>query len=284
MNDAQITLEDGRSLAYKEVGDPTGTPVMHFHGAPSCRTFLDILNDEFADRDLRVISPDRPSYGGTTPQSNRSLGDWPKDVVRLADAIDIDQFVVFGYSSGVPYVLATCALTSNRVIGGVVVAGPSDPSRSARLDALPETERKIMAQPDEKAAVEWCRTRFGRDGSRFGEYDHFDWSESDEVFLADEAIGAHFETVTEEAFRRGIDGYAQDIFVQGQPWPFELSQIDVPVHVVHGEEDRIVPLDHSRQIAEEIQGATLEVVPKHGHASIIEEFPQLVVDSVESLS
>ena len=34
MIDDRITLEDGRTLAYKQIGDPSGTPVMQFHGAP----------------------------------------------------------------------------------------------------------------------------------------------------------------------------------------------------------------------------------------------------------
>lgn len=276
MKDARIPLDDGRTLAYKEIGDPDGTPVMHFHGAPSCRTFLDYLHADFADRGLRVISPDRPGYGDTSPQPNRSLDDWPDDIVALADVIDIDRFVIIGFSSGGPYALATCALASNRVLGGVVVAGPSDPSRPPALDGLPEVEQELMAQQDEAAAVEWCTSRFGRDGGRFGEDDPFEWSEPDEAFLENDAISTHFEEVTAEALRQGISGYARDIFVQGRPWPFEPSQIGVPVHVVHGELDDIVSVAHSRRIAEAIPEASLKQLPEHGHLSIIDEFPELV--------
>ncbi len=282
MKDAQITLEDGRTLAYKEIGDADGTPVMHFHGAPSCRTFLDYLHDEFADRNLRVISPDRPGYGGTSPQPSRSLDDWSHDVIALADTIDVDQFGVIGFSSGGPYAAATCALVPARVFGGVVVAGPSDPSQSGTLDGLPEVEQELMAQPDEEAAVEWCTSRFGSDGSRFGESDPFDWSQPDEAFLADDTISTHFEEVSAEALRQGISGYAQDIFVQGRPWPFDPSRIDVPVHVVHGEEDEIVSVAHSRRIADAIPTAMLKQLPEHGHLSIINKFPELVADLVAS--
>lgn len=190
---------------------------------------LDYPHDEFADRNLRVISADRPGYGRTSPKPNRSLDDWPDVVVALADTIDVDQFGVIPFSSGGPYAVATCALTSPRVFGGVVVAGVSNPSQSGELDRLPEVEQELMTQQDEEATVEWCTSQYGRDGSRFGESDPFDWSQPDEAFLTDDTISTHFEEVTVEALRQGISGYAQDNFVQGRPWSFDPSQIDVPV-------------------------------------------------------
>lgn len=156
-----------------------------------------------------------------------------------------------------------------------MVAGPSDPSAVGPLDGLPDVERTLMAK-DEAAAVAWCQHRFGNDGSQLGDYTDFDWSASDQAYLEDGPIGAHFEDVTAEAFRQGISGYAQYIVIQGRPWPFELGGIDVPVHVAHGTEDRVVPVAHSRQLADSIPGADLIQLPDHGHASIIEAFPDLV--------
>lgn len=108
MNDGEVNLGDGRRLAYREIGDPAGLPVLHFHGTPSCRNSLDYLHDEFAEFGFRVITPDRPGYDNSAPQPNRSLEDWPYDVARLADALDVEQFVVIGISSGGPYSRNMC--------------------------------------------------------------------------------------------------------------------------------------------------------------------------------
>jgi pimeloyl-ACP methyl ester carboxylesterase len=78
-----------------------------------------------------------------------------------------------------------------------------------------------------------------------------------------------------EAFRQGVVGYAQDMVVQGQPWPFDPGRITVPVHVVHGELDVLLPLAHSRHTSELIPGSSLRMLPGHGHISSISELPTL---------
>lgn len=128
MTGSQITLPDGRTLAYTDIGDPEGTCVMHFHGAPASRFLLDIYDDEFAEYGLRVVSPDRPGYGESSSQPGRSMVDWPVDVEALSDALGIDEFAVLGSSSGGPYTVACCALLPDWVLGGLVVAGATDMS------------------------------------------------------------------------------------------------------------------------------------------------------------
>ncbi len=103
MNDRTISLSDGRTLAFTEVGDAGGTPVIHFHGAPSSRLELGFLDSAFAEAGLRVITPDRPGYGGSSPHPGRTLAGWPTDVAALADALGVDRFVVSALSGGGPF-------------------------------------------------------------------------------------------------------------------------------------------------------------------------------------
>lgn len=281
MNDGEVILDDGRRLAYREIGDPAGTPVLHFHGAPSCRNSLDFLHDDFAELGFRVITPDRPGYGDSSPLPNRTLEEWSNDVARLADAIDLERFVVIGVSSGGPYTVATCAALPDRVIGGTVVAGVTDPSIPGATEGLPEIERAAMDHPDEDATIDWCVEQFGQDGGEFYDHDPFEWGEPDVAFLEDETKLEYFDQVSEEAFSQGIVGFAQDMAVQGDPWSFDPRSIDSPVHVIHGESDRIVPVDHSRHTAALVPGATLTVIEDHGHASLIDEFPRFVAELTE---
>ena len=284
MTDTQITLPDGRILAYTDIGDPGGTCVMHFHGAPGSRLLLDSYDNEFAECGLRVVSPDRPGYGGSSPQPGRSMEDWPDDVEALADELGIDQFVVLGSSSGGPYTVASCALLPHRVLGGLVIAGASDMSWHDAHIGYPEVELDIMAFADETDAVAYCEERFGQDGSGFFDEDPLDWPEPDEEFLADEEMSEHVVRTMSEAFAQGIAGYAQDMVIQGRPWPFDPTDISCSVRVVHGELDDLSPLAHSRHTAELIPDAEFEIVPGHGHASIMDEFPQLTDDFVQSVT
>jgi pimeloyl-ACP methyl ester carboxylesterase len=58
----RIRLEDGRTLAYSEHGNPSGQPVLFFHGLPSSRL---MHPDEVVTRSLgaRLITIDRPGFG-----------------------------------------------------------------------------------------------------------------------------------------------------------------------------------------------------------------------------
>ena len=126
MKDAQITLGDGRMLAYTDIGDADWFPLLFFHGAPITRLHLAYLEEQFLAQQIRVISPDRPGYGRSSPLPGRSLADWPADVQALANALAIDRFVVAGHSSGGPYAVACAASLPERVLAMVVLAGVTD--------------------------------------------------------------------------------------------------------------------------------------------------------------
>ncbi|MFX1419118.1 MAG: alpha/beta fold hydrolase, partial [Promethearchaeota archaeon] len=107
--DQIITLKDGRKLGYAEFGIPIGKPVFYFHGQGSSR--LEPMMYGFDDKrfNVRLISIDRPGRGLSDFKENRTILDWPDDVVELANALNIQTFAVLGGSGGCPYALA-CAL------------------------------------------------------------------------------------------------------------------------------------------------------------------------------
>ena len=106
--DAEMVLGDGRTLAYALWGDPDGETVMLFHGAPGSRLFTP--DPEItAEAGVRLITVDRPGYGGSDRLSVRQILDWPNDVLQLADLIEAPRFSVVAHSSGGPYALA-CAV------------------------------------------------------------------------------------------------------------------------------------------------------------------------------
>ena len=57
--------------------------------------------------------------------------------------------------------------------------------------------------------------------------------------------------------------------------------ITAPTIVVHGADDRLVPLSHSEHTASSIPGAELRVVPDCGHLSLVDRLPALVTEISE---
>jgi pimeloyl-ACP methyl ester carboxylesterase len=76
--DRTVQTPDGRVLAVEEAGDPNGHPVTVHEGTPNSRHLYPPAAT--AARGLRLISYDRPGYGGSTPQPGRSVADCAADV------------------------------------------------------------------------------------------------------------------------------------------------------------------------------------------------------------
>ncbi len=275
MRDEKIAVGSRRELAYTDMGDPGWPCVFFFHGAPMSRLHLVYLEQQFTATRMRVISPDRPAYGGSSPQPGRSIADWPSDVIAIADALGIDRFVVAGHSSGGSYAVACAALLPDRVRAGFVFGGVTDMGWPGAWDGYIGSERELMRLPDEAAAVAWCEQRYGADGSGFLDASDLEFPEPDNALLTEESAGSALMSAVTEAFRQGVGGYAQDIVLQGRPWPFDPASIVVPFQVVHGEFDALVPLAHSRHTSELIQGSQLRVLPGHGHMTTVSELPAL---------
>lgn len=275
MKDSLATVGGGRRLSYTEIGDPNGSCIFFFHGAPMSRLHLVGLDRQLVERALRVVSPDRPGYGKSSPQPNRSITDWPADVAALADALAINRFAVAGHSSGGPYAVACAALLPDRVSAGLVIAGVTDMAWPGAWEGYPEVETKLMRMNEEKDLVGWCVEHFGSDGSGFFAASPFPLPEPDEALLADGEAGTAIRSAVDEAFRQGVAGYAQDVFIQARPWPFDPARVAAPVDVVHGESDTLIPMAHSRHTAESIPGSRFHTLAGQGHFTILSELPSL---------
>jgi pimeloyl-ACP methyl ester carboxylesterase len=281
--DASVTLADGRLLAYTDLGAPHGAVVMYFHGAPSTRLDASIFEDAFAERGVRVISPDRPGYGRSSPQPRRGWEDWPPDVAALADEIGVERFAVLGLSSGGPYAVACAALLPDRVASAGIVAGASDFGWAGAWDGYLESEAELMRIGDEAEAVTWCEARYGPDGGGFIEAGLGELAAPDAAVLQDETLATNLVTTVGEAFRQGVSGYAQDITLQGKPWSFDTSAIVASVWILHGEADNLVPLAHARHTAELIPTARVLTWPDEAHLSLIMRIPELTGELVAAL-
>ena len=126
--DLTVATPDGHELLVREWGQARGFPLIAHHGTPSCR--LDrparALDGRLAD--VRLISFDRPGYGGSPARPGRDVAAAAGDVTAIADALGLGAFAVYGGSGGGPHALACAALLGERVtrvaVSGCI--GPAD--------------------------------------------------------------------------------------------------------------------------------------------------------------
>ena len=270
-----MTLPDGRDLGFTDGGRDDGPVVVYLHGAPGSR--LDVSSIEAASRDegVRVVALDRPGYGTSSPHPRRTMDQFPRDVAALADHLGVERFAVVGLSSGGPYAVACAALLPDRVLGCGVLSGVTDMGWSPAWEGYDANEVEMMRCASESDAAAWAAEHYGADGTGLLTDNSFEWSAPDTAYFSDPTTGPAFFESCVDALRQGVAGYAQDVFVQGRPWPFDPGTIACRAVVMHGGDDTLVPRRHAEHTASVIPGATLEVRPGHGHVSILDELPAL---------
>lgn len=138
-----IVLETGRLLAVAEGGAAEGFPVFYLHGTPSSRLEAAFDGAAAPQFDFRLIAIDQPGLGQSDFQNHRSLRSWPKDVMTLADYLQIGAFGVAGHLGGGVYLFACGALIEPsriRFIGALAPWGPiAFPEIMASLNRLDRT-------------------------------------------------------------------------------------------------------------------------------------------------
>ena len=277
-----VTLRDGRRLAYSELGDPDGVPIIHQHGMPGSRLEHEAEPDFYRSMGVRVITPDRPGYGLSDPHFHRRLLDWPSDVEDLADSLGVARFGTIGLSGGGIYALACAAAIPHRLTEVVVTGCPGPMQRPGALDGTRFlTHAGVWLGAHAPWLLEAGASMVSPFVRRFPGFfvDHFNDGvpPADQRWLSMPSVSKGAADTLREAMRPGVWGYVQDIRVLANPWGFDLNDISVPVQLWHGDEDAVIPLHHGRYLASVIPGARLRICPGEGHMLLWNHLPEILL-------
>src|SRR5690606_2547379 len=99
-------LKDRRKLAFAEVGDPQGKPVLFLTGTGTGRSQAYWFDAAARRAGVRLIVTDRPGYGHSDPKPGLTLLNHVDDVVELLDHLELSRVTVVGMSGGGGYAMA----------------------------------------------------------------------------------------------------------------------------------------------------------------------------------
>lgn len=122
-----LTLADGRKLSYTDTGTGENGTWIHCHGIPGSRYELAHITADLNASGLRVIVPDRPGYGDSTPHPDYGFLQHTNDVRQLADHLGLDRFSVSGFSGGGVFAMATANDLEERIERLTIAATPAVP-------------------------------------------------------------------------------------------------------------------------------------------------------------
>ncbi|KAI1342756.1 Alpha/Beta hydrolase protein [Xylariaceae sp. FL0016] len=282
-----LELPDQRKLSYAIFGDrenaatTTSNVIFYFCGWPSGRDEACAWDDAARRHHIRLVAVDRPGHGASGPQPRRTLLDWPRDVLALADRLGAARFAVLGVSGGFPYALACLrALPRSRCVGAGGVAGLPPMALGPRGMMMMTRVLFGAAQWSTRLVALVLDAAIGR-GARGRDI------ETQEKNLTESFKGR--PRLDQEAwaacpeFRRGMayglrnafqedgKGAAWEAYLFGSKWPFELEDIILePGELVmwHGYHDENVPLHMVEKAVKLMPNAELRL-SEDAHLSIM---------------
>lgn len=258
--DSQFVDINGVTVHYKEAGQGDTAPLLLHGFASSTYSWREVM--EPLAEDARIVAFDRPAFGLT---ERPMPGDFPDGVnpytadaqvdltVGLMDALGIERGVLVGNSAGGTIATYTALRYPERVqalvlVDAAIYEGGGSPGWIRPLLTTPQARR-----------IGPLLVRNIRDwGYQFGQSA---WH--DPARFTDEIWANYSKPLQAENWDRALWELTQ----ASRPLGLDqrLEELAVPVLVITGDDDRIVPTEQSIRLAGEIPGAELVVIPNCGH-------------------
>jgi pimeloyl-ACP methyl ester carboxylesterase len=257
--DSKFVEVNGLSVHYKEMG--AGQPVfilLHGFGA-SAFSWREVMQP-FSELG-RVIAYDRPAFGLTSrPMPGQWTGENPYGpeaqtalVIGLMDALGIEKAWLVGNSAGGTVSVYTALSHPERVAGLILVdaaiyAGGGSPAWARPLLGTPQMRHlgPLLARQIATGGDDFIRTAF-----------------HDPALVTSEILAGYRKPLNANNWDRAL----WELTAASRPLglPERLSELNLPVLVLTGDDDRIVPTEQSIRLGGEIPNAALVVIPNAGH-------------------
>ncbi|MEZ4769215.1 MAG: alpha/beta hydrolase [Caldilineales bacterium] len=273
--DSRFVEVNNLDVHYKEMGQG-GTPLLLLHGfAANTFSWREVMQPLAEAR--RVVAFDRPAFGlterpmpGEWSGQNPYSADAASDLtIGLMDELGIDQGVLVGNSAGGTVAVYTALRYPERVKALILV----DPAIYSG-GGSPAWLRPILTSPQGRRIGPLFSRAIQKWGYQFGQSAWHDPSKFTD------AIWTEFsKPLRSENWDRALWEFTQASRPLGLPE--RLGELSMPVLVITGDDDRIVPTEESIRLASEIPGAELVIIPNCGHVPH-EECPAAVLSAVDS--
>jgi pimeloyl-ACP methyl ester carboxylesterase len=262
-----VSLPDGTALLVREFGDPGAPAVIYHHGTPSCSFDLPAGWGNLPDG-VRLLTFDRPGYGGSPNRPGRVVRDAGRWTASIADELGIERFAAMGSSGGGPHAAAAAALLGERVTRLCVSVGLGpiglpgfDWTIGMPAETVDEMRRAGRGEAELREFI----------GALMEQEDPLaDWMHqlppSDQEILRRPEVKSEEAAVNEGSLSIGVDGWVEDdlAFVHRE-WGVDLAEITAETLLLYGAADVLVPHTHGDEMLRAIGHGNLVKVPGAGH-------------------
>ena len=254
-----IITKDGTQIYYKDWG--SGQPILFSHGWPLNADMWDSQMMFFAERGYRAIAFDRRGFGRSSqPWTGYDYDTFADDIAALIEQLDLKEAVLAGFSMGGGDVTRYIARHGSARVKKLVLISAVTPL-FIKTDDHP--------QGVDKSVFDGIRAGLAADRAQFLE-------DFNPVFYGTNRPGAKtsqgvFKQTLQLALQASLKATIDCVtaFSETDFRP-DMSRIDVPTLVIHGDDDQVVPFEATGKLAASmIKGAVLKVYPGAPHATCV---------------
>jgi pimeloyl-ACP methyl ester carboxylesterase len=238
--------------------------------------------------------PERPGYGLSDPDPQRTIKDWADDIEELADDLDLDQFHVAGGSGGGPYALACAIQLPARVLSATLICSgvPPEVVRLSKDMILENRLTFFLAKHAPfllKMLLAMAANGVRKHPEKYTAKMLSKMNKGDKHVTESQNNKSRKEGLTmqlQEAYRQGVEGVYQDsLLIMRRSWDLNFDKITVPVFMWHGIEDKLMPISNARAFSKLLPGCEAHFIPDVGHQlSGNEEIRSQIIDRMLSVS
>jgi len=225
-----IKVKDGTEIYYKDWG--SGQPLVFHHGWPLSGDDWDAQMMFFLNKGFRVIAHDRRGHGRSAQTPNgHDMDTYAADVAELTQALDLKNAVHIGHSTGGGEVIRyTAKHGQGRVAKAVLVSAvtPLMIQTKNNPEGIPmsvfDEIREGTATKRQQFFQDFTIPFYGynREGAKISQGIRDNWWRQGMMG----GIKAHYDC---------IKAFSETDFTE------DLKRVDLPVLILHGEDDQIVP-------------------------------------------
>lgn len=250
-----ITSKDGTQIFYKDWG--TGQPIVFSHGWPLTADDWDAQMMFFASNGYRAIAHDRRGHGRSTQTwGGNEMDTYADDLNELVKALDLRDAIHVGHSTG----------------GGEVARylgrhGTARAAKAVLIAAVPPLMLKTPGNPEGTPIEAFDEIRAGVLADRSQFYREI----TIPFYGANRPGSAVSQGLRDKWWLQGMMGGIKPQFdsikaFSETDFTLDLKTIDVPVLVLHGDDDQIVPIGASAlKTIQLLKKGTLKVYPGADH-------------------
>lgn len=264
-----LTLKDGVSLFYKDWGNSTGQPVFFSHGWPLNADNWELQMNFLGNHGYRVIAHDRRGHGRSDqPWAGNDIDTWADDIAQLFEHLNLTDVTLVGHSTGGGDI--TRFASKSKANSGYGTYGSKKTSWVKKLVLISAITPQLLQAP-------WNPSGIPLEGLN---QQRADMLKDRSQFFYDVAEGPFFgfnrpnatvsKGLIQSWYNQGMQASFKSTFDTIASWETDLrpdlQSLDVPVLVIHGDDDQVVPFGVGNQTTKYLKDGRLKVYKGGPHA------------------